>query len=80
MGLKIDLTQTQEVLCESCNHNTFKQSFILRKVSKFLTQTSEDSILPVTVLECMKCGTICEDALSAEVQVLFNPKPLIKNN
>ena len=55
------LKNSQELVCDKCGHNTFINSFMLRTVSKLLTGSSEDNLLPIPVFECSKCGHINED-------------------
>lgn len=54
---QIDLSATQPVLSEDGNM-VFQYGYILRKVSKFLTNTAEDSIAPIPVMFDPKTGKI----------------------
>ena len=53
--LQIPLNKTTPMLCEECGHDTFEQSFYLRKVSKFIAATPEDAIRPIPTFICSKC-------------------------
>ena len=51
--------------CESCGHQVFEEKMMIKKVSKLLTGNPTDSIMPVPVIACSKCGHVNE---------LFMPK------
>jgi len=59
--LNIKLDQTTPILCEQCESSAFQPAVILRKVSKFLSGTPQDGIIPVEVFACVKCGHINEE-------------------
>jgi len=56
--LNIDLSQTTEILCDDCGHNTFQQTYYIRKVSAVLA--GQESVLPISVFECTRCGHVNE--------------------
>jgi len=63
--LNINLSEVPYLECESCQNTTFEEKLMIKKVSKFMTGTSQDSIVPIPVMVCSKCGNINE---------LFKPK------
>ena len=54
--INIDLSQTEEIVCDGCGHNTFQQVFYMRKISAILI--GEESIMPISVFECTRCGHV----------------------
>jgi hypothetical protein len=64
----IDLSKTQEVLCEECDNNTFEQVVMLRTASRFLTGTPQDALIPIPTFACTKCHYINEDFKPKELQ------------
>ena len=48
INLNLDLTSSQPVTSPEGNH-IFQEGIILRKVSKFLTGTDKDAIVPIPV-------------------------------
>lgn len=58
---KIDLKQQPTITCESCNCIYFKEVTMLKKVSKILTGSSEDTIVPFPTYACVECGNVNED-------------------
>lgn len=65
--LNIDLTKTQEIVCDKCGGKVFQEGLMLRKASKFLTGTIQDALIPLPVFSCSACGHVNED---------FLPEPL----
>ena len=55
---QIDISKTSEVQCESCENSTFKQSLLLRKLSAIVSPTGEETLVPVQVFACEKCGHV----------------------
>ena len=53
------------VSCEKCEHEVFEEKMMLKKVSKLLTGSHTDSVIPVPVIVCAACGNIND---------LFKPK------
>ena len=66
--INIDLTKTQAVICSSCSNNTFEEAMLLRKVSRFVTGTSQDGLIPVQVVVCKKCGTIVDETYPLQLK------------
>jgi len=66
--ISIDLKQTTGIVCEECQNEVFVPGFFLRKVSKFLTGDSVDSLYPVQVMVCASCGHCNKEFLPLELQ------------
>jgi uncharacterized Zn finger protein len=58
---KIDLKQQPTVECESCKSTFFKEVVLIKKVSKILTGSSEDTLVPFPTYMCNECGHVNED-------------------
>lgn len=69
--IQVNLSQTSGLICEHCQSPYFKESLILRKVSRFITGGVQDAIMPVPVLLCNACGQVCTDALAPEIKEMF---------
>lgn len=65
--INIQLEKTLPMLCEACGNSTFQEALLLRKVSKFLTASAKDSILPIPTFICTKCS---------HVNAEFIPEPI----
>lgn len=69
--LNIDLTKTQEIVCDKCSGKVFQEGLMLRKASKFLAGTTQDALIPLPVFSCSACGHVNEE---------FLPEPLKNKN
>ena len=55
---QIDMSQTSAVKCEKCENQTFKQTMLVRKLSALVSPTNQETIIPVGVFACEKCGHV----------------------
>lgn len=65
--LNIDLKSTTSIETPDGN-KIFQQGVILRKVSKFITGTKEDSILPIPVFYDPQTNKILEGTIPTELR------------
>ena len=56
----IGLKDAEDVKCEKCESQIFEEKMMIKKVSKFATGSSRDSIAPIPVIVCAKCNHINE--------------------
>lgn len=56
--INIQLDKTLPITCENCGNDTFQEALLLRRVSKFLTASNKDSILPIPTFVCTQCGHV----------------------
>jgi hypothetical protein len=63
----IDLSKTIPLTTES-GGDIWKQGYILRKVSRFITNSSEDAILPIPVFYDPETGKILKDTLPPDLR------------
>jgi uncharacterized Zn finger protein len=61
--IKIDLKDSEQIVCKECGNKTFKQVVFLHKLSALLSPYGQDSIIPVAVFQCTKCGALPEETL-----------------
>ena len=54
------LKSADDVKCEKCECEIFEEKMIIKKVSKFLTGSTQDSIAPMQVIVCANCNNINE--------------------
>lgn len=54
----IDIKQTTELVCEECNSKYFTEAYMIRKASKLLTGSAQDTIIPIPVMRCADCGHV----------------------
>lgn len=67
---KIDLREVPSIKCESCGEEYFREVLILKKVSKILTGSSEDTMVPFPIYQCVGCSHVNEE---------FNPFKKVEN-
>jgi hypothetical protein len=70
MNLNIDIKNTTPVISED-GGMVFQEGFIFRRVSKFISGTSEDGIIPVPVFFDVKSGRVLIDMLPKELRDEF---------
>ena len=68
--LNIDLKNTQPVASEEGNH-VFTEGFVLRKVSKCLTGTDEDGVIPIPCFYDVKSGEILIETLPKDLRAEY---------
>ena len=56
--MNIDFSQTTAEVCEKCENDTFQQVYQIRKLSALLSPTGQESMIPIQVFACAKCGHI----------------------
>ena len=63
---QLDLSKTTAIPTES-GGEIFKQGFVLRKVSRFITG-GEDAVLPIPVFYDVKTGRILKETLPGDIK------------
>lgn len=61
--VKIDLREQPSVVCTECSSEFFREVTMIKKVSKFITGSSQDTIVPFPTYCCDKCGHVNEEFL-----------------
>lgn len=70
MKMQVDITQSTPIKSENGNQ-VFQEAVILRKISKFLTGTSEDAVIPIPVFVDVKTGKILIEMLPKELRAEY---------
>jgi uncharacterized Zn finger protein len=58
LNMNVALKDTTAISCEECEHGVFQEGVLLRKISRFVTGTSQDALMPIPVFSCAKCGHV----------------------
>ena len=58
MQEQIDISKTSAIKCEACENQTFKQSLLLRKLTALVSPNGQETLVPVQVFACEKCGNV----------------------
>jgi len=69
-GPKIDLGKSKPILCEKCGYDTFVTGGKFRKISKLLTGTPQDVVIPIDIFLCGNCGDVCDELMPPELRAL----------
>ena len=56
--MKVDLREQPSVKCEKCESLFFEEVTMIKKVSKLLTGSAEDTIVPFPIYKCDSCGHV----------------------
>ena len=70
MPMQVDITKSTSIVCEKCENSVFIQGVLLRKISKFITFTQKDALIPVPIFTCSKCGHVNVEFIPAELREL----------
>ena len=70
MNLNIDIKNTRPITSPEGNQ-VFQEGVILRKVSRFVTGTSEDGVIRVPVFFDVKTGKVLVELLPKELRAEF---------
>ena len=66
LQMQVDLNQTSAEVCEACGNDTFQQVYRMRKLSALLSPTGQETMIPIQVFACAKCGHINKGFLPKE--------------
>lgn len=70
MNINIDIKNTKPILSPEGN-SVFAEGVILRKVSRFVTGTSEDGVIPIPCFYDVKTGKVLVELLPKEIRSEF---------
>lgn len=68
MNINIKPEDLKPVSCDKCTGDLFLPSFKFKKVSRLLTGSPKDQIIPIEVFVCASCGTMLNELLPKELQ------------
>ena len=58
--LNFNLADAPYLECENCGSNIFHERIMIKKISKFMTGGTQDSIVPIPVIACSSCNHVNE--------------------
>ena len=59
--LNINPNDLEDVICDACGNQTFSQAYLFKKLSAVLSPNGKDSLIPLQIFECKKCGHVNKD-------------------
>ena len=70
---QISLKEQPTIVCESCGSEYFKEVTMLKKVSRLLTGSPNDTIVPFPTYMCNSCGHV-----NTELRIFDEETPKIE--
>jgi hypothetical protein len=70
LNINVDIKNSTAIKSPEGNQ-VFQEGVILRKISKFITGTSEDGIIPIPVFFDVKTGKVLVELLPKELRAEF---------
>jgi len=61
LSQNVDLSKAKTMECEKCKNQTFKQTLMLHKMSALVSPNGQETIVPMAVFACEKCGHVNEE-------------------
>ena len=59
--IQVNVMDSPNVACEKCENIFFEKVTIIKKISKLLTGSPEDQLVPMETYVCAKCGHMNEE-------------------
>jgi len=61
-NLNIDLNNVENIKCEKsgCGNETFSRSYIIKRLSALMSPSGMETLIPLQIFKCDKCGHINE--------------------
>ena len=66
--MNVNFSQTTPIKCDKCGNTTFKQTMMLRRVSRLISPTGQEAIIPVAVFACEKCNHVNEEFEKMDIE------------
>tara|TARA_R100001510_G_C7591860_1_gene161279 strand:- start:239 stop:451 length:213 start_codon:yes stop_codon:yes gene_type:complete len=62
-NFNVDLSNVDNIKCDECDNETFVPAFIIKQVSALMSPTGKETLVPVQLFKCSKCGHVNEKFL-----------------
>ena len=76
--LNINYADAPYIECEECKGKVFEEKMMIKKISKFMTGSDQDSIVPIPVIACADlcgCGALGGGAVAELTVFVETPAP-----
>lgn len=67
---QVDISTSKPMVCGECGYDVFIPGTKIRKISKLITGTPQDMIIPIDVFVCGNCGEVNQELLPEQIRVL----------
>jgi hypothetical protein len=61
--ISINLNDALDVVCSECENNYFVTTFQIKKLSALVSPTGKETMIPIQMFQCSKCGHVNVDFL-----------------
>ena len=62
-NINIDLRNIDNIKCDECENETFETVYIIKHISALMSPNGQETLAPVQVFKCSKCGHVNEKFL-----------------
>ena len=62
-NINIDLSKVDNVKCDECDNDKFTPAFVIKQISALMSPTGKETLVPIQLFKCVKCGHINEKFL-----------------
>ena len=62
-NINIDLNNVDNIKCDECENETFIPAFVIKQVSALMSPNGRETLIPIQLFKCSKCGHINEKFL-----------------
>ena len=62
-NINIDLNNVHNIKCDECENETFIPAFVIKQVSALMSPNGRETLIPIQLFKCSKCGHINEKFL-----------------
>ena len=59
-NINIDLNNVDNIKCDECESETFTPVFVIKHISALMSPTGQETMVPIQLFKCSKCGHINE--------------------
>ncbi len=59
--ITLNAADMEDVVCPNCENMYFKNVLRIKRVSALYSPTGQETMMPIPVIACEKCGTIVQD-------------------
>ena len=67
---QIDITKSKPMVCAECGYDVFITGTKFRRISKLITNTPQDIIVPIEISLCGSCGALNQDLMPPQLKIL----------
>ena len=58
--INIDIKDSESIVCEKCNNDTFSPTFFIKRISALISPTAKETLIPIQVFKCDSCSHVNE--------------------